>query len=264
MITQASAARVTRPASRPTASSSTSCAPATAAASAGSASARRPRRVSDIDRKSVCWHWRSICEPKICVLTCDGDGDNVDVAGQYSGKYYEDCPTCPGKCDELAPCVQCKYFQSGPLHEVRDEWGVEECSKCPFDLDHGMEVVEKAEDFIHEDERLCTDLDEDGCRFTFVYGYNNKTGQLEVWVQQTKECPQVVDILGIVLGVIGAIVAAGITLIIMWKIFVEIHDRREFAKFEKERREAQWDAGMNPIYKQATSTFKNPTYNGRM
>jgi len=184
--------------------------------------------------------------------------------GQYSGRYCEDCPTCPGKCDELAPCVQCKYFKSGPLMDVVDEWGVEECSKCPFDEDHGLVVVEKAEDYIFEDERLCTDLDDDQCRFTYVYGYNNKTGQLQVWVQATKECPQVVDILGIVLGVIGAIVAAGITLIIMWKIFVEIHDRREFAKFEKERREAQWDAGMNPIYKQATSTFKNPTYNGRM
>ena len=184
--------------------------------------------------------------------------------GQYSGKFCEDCPTCPGKCDELAPCVQCKVFSSGLLHGVRDEWGVEECDKCPFDTDSGLEIVEKAEDFIHEDERLCTDLDEDQCRFTFVYGYNNKTGQLQVWVQATKECPQVVDILGIVLGVIGAIVAAGITLIIMWKIFVEIHDRREFAKFEEERRKAQWDTGMNPIYKQATSTFKNPTYNGRM
>ena len=60
------------------------------------------------------------------------------------------------------------------------EWGVEECSKCPFDLDHGLEVVEKAEDYIHEDERLCTDLDDDQCRFTFVYGYNNKTGALQV------------------------------------------------------------------------------------
>ena len=73
-----------------------------------------------------------------------------------------------------------------------------------------------------------------------------------------------VDILGIVLGVIWTIVAIGITLIVLWKIFTTIHDRREFAKFEKERLMAKWDAGENPIFKQATSTFKNPTYNGRM
>lgn len=184
--------------------------------------------------------------------------------GQYSGKFCEDCPTCPGKCDELKACVQCKVFKSGEHWEQYDDFGEEACSKCPFDIGNGLEIVEKAEEFVHEDERLCTEIDDDECRFTFVYGYNNKTGQLQVWVQETKECPVVVDILGIVLGVIGAIVAIGIALILMWKVFTTVHDRREFAKFEKERMMAKWDTGENPIFKQATSTFKNPTYNGKM
>jgi len=47
--------------------------------------------------------------------------------------------------------------------------------------------------------------------------------------------------LGIVLGVIGAIVAIGLALILMWKVFTTIHDRREFARFEKERMMAKWD-----------------------
>ena len=51
----------------------------------------------------------------------------------------------------------------------------------------------------------------------------------------------VVDIMGIVLGVIGAIVAIGLALILMWKVFTTIHDRREFARFEKERMLAKWD-----------------------
>ena len=179
--------------------------------------------------------------------------------GQYSGEFCEDCPTCPGMCHELKTCVQCQYFKSGPLMEDPAE-----CDKCPFRLNDGLIVVPKAEDAIKEDERLCTDIDEDQCRFTYVYGYNNLTGKLQVWVQQTKECPKTVDILGIVLGVIGTIVAIGITLIILWKFFTTIHDRREFAKFEKERLMAKWDAGENPIFKNPTSTFKNPTYNGRM
>ena len=112
-------------------------------------------------------------------------------------------------------------------------------------------------------------------------------GELKVWVQTTKECPVVVDIMGIILGVIGAIVAIGLMLILMWKVFTTIHDRREYARFEKEQRLAKWDAvrqttgtytvkfwressnfvtlfqGENPIFKSATSTYKNPTYNGR-
>jgi len=198
---------------------------------------------------------------------CSGHGTCVcgeckcdeDANGQYSGQFCEDCPTCPGKCQELKACVQCKQFQSGELHDVKDEFGVYECDKCPFT----PIVVEKVEDKIIDKEISCTFLDDDDCRFTFVYGYRNDTGELQVWVQETKECPVVVDIMGIVLGVIGAIVAIGLFLILLWKVLTTIHDRREFARFEKERMLAKWDTGENPIFKQATSTFKNPTYAGK-
>ncbi|XP_023340039.1 integrin beta-PS [Eurytemora carolleeae] len=159
------------------------------------------------------------CECGQC--KCDEDAN-----GQYSGRHCEDCPTCPGKCQELKGCVQCKQFQSGELHDKKDEFGVLLCDKCPFT----PIVVEKAEDMIIDKEISCTLLDDDDCRFTFVYGYRNDTGELQVWVQETKECPVVVDIMGIVLGVIGAIVAIGMALILMWKVFTTIHDRREFAR----------------------------------
>jgi protocadherin alpha len=140
-----------------------------------------------------------------------------------------------------------------------DEDEVHKCDKCPFK----PIPVDTVDDKITDDQRLCANnVDDDDCRFTFAYGYT-KEGELEVWVQKTKECPEVVDIMGIVLGVIGAIVAIGLALILMWKVFTTIHDRREFARFEKERMMAKWDTGENPIFKQATSTFKNPTYAGK-
>ncbi len=123
--------------------------------------------------------------------------------------------------------------------------------------------MDKAEDLVQDDERLCTFIDDDECRVTFVYGYDNRTGDLFVFAQNTKECPEVIDIMGIILGVIGAIVTIGLVLILMWKLFTTIHDKREFARFEKEKGMAKWDAGENPIYKSATSTYKNPTYNGK-
>jgi len=183
--------------------------------------------------------------------------------GQYSGKYCEDCPTCPGKCQELKACVQCQVFGSGELFGQQIEVNGVMVDKCEHTCAFRPEIVEKAEELVQNDERLCTFIDDDDCRFTFVYGYRNETGELQVWVQETKECPVVVDIMGIVLGVIGAIVAIGLALILMWKVFTSIHDRREFAKFERERMLAKWDTGENPIFKQATSTFKNPTYAGK-
>lgn len=43
------------------------------------------------------------------------------------------------------------------------------------------------------------------------------------------------------MGVIGAIVAVGLALLLMWKVLTTIHDRREYAQFEKERMMAKWD-----------------------
>ncbi|XP_013793205.2 integrin beta-PS-like, partial [Limulus polyphemus] len=44
---------------------------------------------------------------------------------RYSGRYCEECPTCPGLCEDLKECVQCIMFKSGPLT-------TEECTNCSF------------------------------------------------------------------------------------------------------------------------------------
>lgn len=89
-------------------------------------------------------------------------------------------------------------------------------------------------------DKQCWFYDDDDCRVTFVYGYDDE-GEFVVRVQKTKECPPVLNILGIILGVIGAVVAIGFALLLLWKLFTIIHDRREFARFEKERQMAKWD-----------------------
>ena len=48
-----------------------------------------------------------------------------------AGLSIHDClalifQTCPGKCAELQPCVQCQQFQSGVLCEGHDECGIDE------------------------------------------------------------------------------------------------------------------------------------------
>lgn len=55
------------------------------------------------------------------------------------------------------------------------------------------------------------------------------------------ECPQPLPIVMIVSGVAGGIVATGLFLLMLWKILTTIHDRRELAKFEKERLKAKWN-----------------------
>ncbi|XP_017769953.1 PREDICTED: integrin beta-PS-like isoform X2 [Nicrophorus vespilloides] len=173
--------------------------------------------------------------------------------GRYSGRYCEKCPTCSDRCEEFKHCVQCQMYKTGPLNE-------EECAKnCTKFTPIGVEQVEAKEE---NDENLCAFYDEDDCRFAYVY-YFDEHNKVVVKAQQERECPAKVFLLGIVLGVIAAIVFMGLAILLLWKLLTTIHDRREFAKFEKERMMAKWDTGENPIYRQATSTFKNPTYAGK-
>ncbi|XP_013782118.1 integrin beta-PS-like [Limulus polyphemus] len=166
---------------------------------------------------------------------------------KYSGDYCEECINCPVSCDSLVKCVQCKMFQSGPLSQ-------EECVRCNFTL----EKVDEAE-VINKNQKICVFTDDDECKFKFVYEANQDA--VKVWAQTGKDCPEPVNVAAIVGGVIGGIVLIGLLLLLIWKILTSIHDRREYAKFEKERAMAKWHAGDNPLYKEATTTFKNPMYN---
>lgn len=54
--------------------------------------------------------------------------------------------------------------------------------------------------------------------------------------------------LGVVFSVILSIVLIGLAFLLMWKFFTSMRDRREFAKFEKERAMAKWDSVSSFIY----------------
>uniref|UniRef100_A0A1I8PZ80 Integrin beta n=1 Tax=Stomoxys calcitrans TaxID=35570 RepID=A0A1I8PZ80_STOCA len=192
---------------------------------------------------------------------CSGHGDCVcgkcecksTEEGRFSGDHCEYCPTCTGRCHELKDCTQCQVYQTGPLKDPED------CrTNCTL---FTPEEVEKVEIDETKGEYLCMFYDEYDCKFKFKY--REEDNKIVVVAQTERECPPKVFMLGIVLGVIAAIVLVGLAILLLWKLLTTIHDRREFARFEKERMNAKWDTGENPIYKQATSTFKNPMYAGK-
>nr|XP_016942202.1 integrin beta-PS isoform X1 [Drosophila suzukii]XP_036675853.1 integrin beta-PS isoform X1 [Drosophila suzukii]XP_036675854.1 integrin beta-PS isoform X1 [Drosophila suzukii] len=210
----------------------------------------------------ACQESNHTCAPPGGGDLCSGHGTcecgvckcNANEQGRFSGRFCEKCPTCSGKCQELKDCVQCQMYHTGVLKKEED------CAtNCTAFVPVGVEKVEIDE---HKDEQICTFFDEDDCKFMFKYSEVQGEG-LKVHAQETKECPPKVFMLGIVLGVIAAIVLVGLAILLLWKLLTTIHDRREFARFEKERMNAKWDTGENPIYKQATSTFKNPMYAGK-
>lgn len=46
--------------------------------------------------------------------------------------------------------------------------------------------------------------------------------------------------MAIVLGCVGGIVAVGLGLVLAYRLSVEIYDRREYSRFEKEQQQLNW------------------------
>uniref|UniRef100_A0A672S561 Integrin beta n=1 Tax=Sinocyclocheilus grahami TaxID=75366 RepID=A0A672S561_SINGR len=195
--------------------------------------------------KQIC-NGRGTCECGVCKCT--------DT--KFQGPTCEICPTCPGVCTEHKDCVQCRAFGTGDKKDTCEK----ECSYFNLIIKKKKEELPQPNDqpYINH----CKERDANDCWFFFTYATKNDS-TVEVHVAEELECPSGPDIIPIVAGVVAGIVLIGLALLLIWKLLMIIHDRREFAKFEKEKMNAKWDAGENPIYKSAVTTVVNPKYEGK-
>lgn len=196
--------------------------------------------------KQIC-NGRGTCECGVCKCTNP----------KFQGPTCEICPTCPGVCAEHKECVQCRAFETGEKKDTCQR----DCNYFNLirvkDRDKLPQPADQSYPLSH-----CKERDANDCWFYYTYAVRNDTMR-EVYVVETLECPAGPDIIPIVAGVVAGIVLIGLALLLIWKLLMIIHDRREFAKFEKEKMNAKWDTGENPIYKSAVTTVVNPKYEGK-
>ncbi|XP_064201735.1 integrin beta-1-like isoform X1 [Anguilla rostrata] len=195
--------------------------------------------------KQIC-NGRGTCECGTCKCTDP----------KFQGPTCEICPTCPSVCTQHKECVQCRAFGTGEKKDTCEQ----ECSDFKLiKVSDQSKLPQPVQSFplVH-----CKERDTNDCWFYYTYAVNNNT-EKEVHVAEKLECPAGPDIIPIVAGVVAGIVLIGLALLLIWKLLTIIHDRREFAKFEKEKMNAKWDTGENPIYKSAVTTVVNPKYEGK-
>ncbi|NP_001032312.1 integrin beta-3a precursor [Danio rerio] len=189
-------------------------------------------------------------------LMCSGRGHcvcgvcNCTQPGAY-GSTCDKCPTCPDACTIKKECVECKHYKRGGglfekncNHVCRDE----------------IVLVEEL-GFFETNAVNCSYKDEDDCVQNFQY-YEDASGKSLLYLVKEPDCPKGADVLVVALAVVGAILLLGLAALLIWKLLITIHDRREFAKFEEEKAKAKWEAANNPLYKGATTTFQNVAYRG--
>ncbi|CAB4018780.1 Hypothetical predicted protein, partial [Paramuricea clavata] len=187
-------------------------------------------------------------------VTCSGRGQcecgQCVCEKKYSGKFCEICDGCIKGCLHFKDCVRCKIYETGPL-----------VGKCDKSCNATITRVDSVESYENRG-TTCVEIDDDDdCTFSYVL--NEGSEKVQIYAEEEKRCPREEGYLLIIIGVILGIVAIGAALLLIWKLLATIQDRREFAKFEREQQTARWDTSENPIFKQATTTFQNPTYGGK-
>nr|XP_012225668.1 PREDICTED: integrin beta-PS-like [Linepithema humile] len=177
---------------------------------------------------------------------------------RFSGEFCEECTTCPAEqCKELKDCVECMAYNAGPL--VKNG----ECNLCKHEVIFA-DVIEENQKDEETEAHICEIKGDEDCMFKFKYqfhkGDTRDNAIFKIQTQRERTCTKAINTFGVALGVVVSTVVIGSLILLMWKLFTIIHDKREYARFERERALAKWDRGENPLYKQATSTFSNPTF----
>lgn len=67
-------------------------------------------------------------------------------------------------------------------------------------------------------------------------------------------------LLGFVIFLIGSILIGGILILLIWKGVTTVHDRREYAKFQSDAKNAKWNNTENPLFQKASTDFTNPMF----
>uniref|UniRef100_A0A8C2H6R3 Integrin beta n=1 Tax=Cyprinus carpio TaxID=7962 RepID=A0A8C2H6R3_CYPCA len=165
---------------------------------------------------------------------CSGNGEcncgNCQCSPGWSGDSCA-CSTrtdaCMGSGGMLCSgrghclCGVCECTQPGAYGLT-----CEKCPTCPDAFNYHL-----FSPVFHEKNSVnCSYKDEDDCNDSFVIA------------DLCSECPKGPDFLVVAPLVIGAILLLGLAALLVWKLLITIHDRREFAKFEEEKARAKWEA----------------------
>ncbi|XP_058164128.1 integrin beta-7 isoform X2 [Dasypus novemcinctus] len=178
---------------------------------------------------------------------CSGHGhckcNRCQCEDGYYGALCDQCPGCKTPCERHRDCAECRAFRTGPL-----------ATNCSVACAHAN--VTLALDPILDDS-WCKERTLDNQLFFFLVEVEADNSVMlrvrphEKGVDHTQT---------IVLSCFGGIVAIGLGLVLAYRLSVEIYDRREYNRFEKEQRHLNWKQLNNPLYKSAITTTINPRF----
>ncbi|KAF5886025.1 integrin beta-7-like [Clarias magur] len=162
---------------------------------------------------------------------CSGHGEcTCNYCTCNHGFLGNDCAEISNPCQNYLPCLACTL--SGNC--------TNECDSVRVSPKESFHVL--------------------GCRYNSIsydVGLDHEGKVLITYA----ELPRSVDKTKVIIGSsVSGIIFIGILIIIIYKILLELYDRREYNNFLRAQENTKWEGGNNPLYKGATTTVLNPLH----
>nr|XP_054492074.1 integrin beta-2 [Agelaius phoeniceus] len=184
----------------------------------------------------------------VCSLRGTCHCNRCQCTGGYQPPFCQECPGCPSPCGRYISCVECKFFGSGPFEK--------NCSQACPNIHLSTNSTE-----VRTNDRKCREKDSQNCWMSFHMVQEDGDEIYTIVVDPERECPQPPNVPLIVGGTIAGVLLFGILVLVIWRFLMELLDRREYRRFEKEKLKAKWNDADNPLFKSATTTVVNPRFN---
>ncbi|XP_063285983.1 integrin beta-2 [Pelobates fuscus] len=194
---------------------------------------RRSTRNCLNQRESLC-SGRGKCNCNIC-----------ECKSGYLLPFCELCPGCPSQCQRFGPCVECLISQ-----ETGNSLN---CSSSCIGVTPTRTVK-------IEEETFCREKDSNNCWMQYVIKEEDGVDKYSITYSEKIECPEAPNVIAIVGGTIAGVIAIGLLCLILWKIVVEVNDRKAYQIFEQEKAKAKWNKDGNPLFQPSTTTVTNPLF----
>ncbi|NWI72373.1 ITB2 protein, partial [Dryoscopus gambensis] len=184
----------------------------------------------------------------VCSLRGTCHCNRCQCSGDYQPPLCRECPGCPSPCGKYISCVECKFFNSGPFEK--------NCSQACHNIQLPTNSTE-----VSINDRKCREKDSQNCWMSFRMVQEDGDEIYTIFVDPDRECPQPPNVPLIVGSTIAGVFLIGVLVLVIWRLLMELLDRREYRRFEKEKTKAKWNDADNPLFKSATTTVVNPRFN---
>ncbi|KAJ8729627.1 hypothetical protein PYW08_001208 [Mythimna loreyi] len=218
-----------------------------------------------------CPKSKDTCFPPYSKKECSGKGkcvcgmcqcDKLEGKNEtYSGAFCDNCEECPGqRCKELEKYAYCNYLNRNDKASCDKDKETQEAGKTSE-----IEVTFANKTEINGPKlfmaKWCKKDMDNGTYMVFKYRYENN--QLKITIQNELETPPKANIYIAAGAAIGLVLLIGILTVIIWKILVDLHDKKEYQKFSAEALAQGYDVSQNPLYQDPSINFSNPVYNNQ-